>query len=199
MTAPTATATPTLRRGLILAFLRGAVRRSSFAASLVTQYAEKGDLSPDQWAAAERMLEEARTPKEPTTSAPGPSAPVYVPGLDLSSLPVGMYAVPNGTTRLKVQIDRPDEGKWLGWTFVKDGAIYGEGRKYGNQRPGGTYRGEIEDELRAIVADPIAAMAEYGRLTSTCGLCHRPLEKKESVDRGIGPWCYRKMREAVGG
>ena len=87
---------------------------------------------------------------------PARSAPVAPanPGLDLSALPAGMYAVPNGETRLKVQIDRPDDEKWNGWIFVKDGAVYGEGRKYGHQSPGWSYKGEIEAELRAILADP---------------------------------------------
>jgi hypothetical protein len=198
MTAPTINR-PAMRHNVVLAYLRGVSRKSELAATLLAEHAAQGDLTPDRWAAAEQMFADARAPQEPTTTVPGPSAPAAPVLLDLSSLPAGMYAVPNGTTRLKVQIDRPDEGKWAGWIFVKDGAVYGEGRKYGHQRPGDRagYRGEIEPELRAIVADPIEAMAEYGRITSTCGLCHRPLENDESVKRGIGPWCYRKMREAL--
>ena len=188
MTAPTITRPAS--RNIVLAFLRGIARKSDFATSLLTQYAERGTLSDPQWAAAERMLDEARSV--------APAAPAN-PGLDLSALPAGMYAVPQGETRLKVQIDKPEEGQWVGWTFVKDGAVYGEGRKYGHQKPGWSYKGAIEPELRAILADPIEAMAEYGRLTSTCGLCHRPLEQKDSVARGIGPWCFKKMSGWVSG
>ena len=198
MTAPTITR-PSASRNIVLAFLRGIARKNPYALDLLSDHASKGDLSDAQWAAAERLLEEARA-QGPRTTVPGPSAPAPAPvaAIDLSDLPAGMYAVPQGETRLKVQIDRPEEGKWADWIFVKDGAVYGEGRKYGHQGPGRTYRGEIEDELRRILADPIEAMAEYGRLTSTCGLCGRPLEKKDSVDRGIGPWCYRKMRGTFG-
>lgn len=113
--------------------------------------------------------------------------------LDLSDLPSGMYAVPNGDTRLKVKIDVITKGKWNGWVFVHDGAEYGTRRKYGNQRPGGTYRGDIEPQLRAILDDPVAAMSEYGRLTGTCGRCGRALEDEESVARGLGSVCYSKL------
>jgi Family of unknown function (DUF6011) len=113
--------------------------------------------------------------------------------LDLSSVPAGMYAVPGGDTRLKVKIDKPTTGRWDGFVFVKDGAVYGEGQRYGMQKPGQAYQGKIEAELRIIAADPMAASAAYGHLTSTCGICRRPLEDAESVARGIGPICARKV------
>lgn len=122
-----------------------------------------------------------------------PSPEGEVLGIDLSGLPSGRYAVPGGDTRLKVQIDNVTTGKWSGWVFVKDAAVYGAGRRYGSQRPGQQYKGEIEDALRAILANPMAAAAEYGRLTNTCGMCGRPLEDEESVARGIGPVCIKKF------
>ena len=113
-------------------------------------------------------------------------------GLDLRSIPSGRYAVPGGTSRLKVEIDVVEKGKWAGWVFVKDAAVYGEGQRYGRQKPGQTYEGKIEKELRIIAADPVAASAAYGRLTDRCGFCNRPLEAKKSVARAIGPDCYAK-------
>ncbi len=133
----------------------------------------------------ERLLKLPRDPKP--VAAPDTDA------LDLRSLPSGRYAVPGGDTRLKVQIDVVEDGKWAGWVFVKDAAVYGQGTKYGCQRPGQGYSGQIEDALRAIMADPYAAMAAYGRLTSVCGLCGLPLENPASVERGIGPVCATKM------
>jgi hypothetical protein len=117
-------------------------------------------------------------------------------GLDLSNVPAGTYAVPGGDTRLKVKVDHGKAGtKWEGWTFVKDAAAYGQGQRYGSQRPGQTYRGKIEDALRVIASDPIAAFAEYGRLTGTCGVCGRPLEDEQSVARGIGPICWGRLTD----
>lgn len=131
-------------------------------------------------------LEAAR----PTTVAA--AAPVVSATIDLSTIPAGNYAVPGGDTRLKVEIDRPTKGRWAGFVFVKDAAVYGDGQRYGVQAPGETYKGKIQDALRTIAADPKAASAAYGHLTSTCGRCRRPLEDAESVARGIGPVCAGK-------
>jgi hypothetical protein len=114
-------------------------------------------------------------------------------GLDLSELPSGYYAVPGGDTRLKVRVAHGRLGtRWEGWTFVSDGAEYGQRKRYGSQAPGSTYKGDIEAELRQIVADPREAQAAYGRLTGTCGACGRPLEDETSVAAGIGPVCAEK-------
>lgn len=114
------------------------------------------------------------------------------PIVSLGDVPPGLYAVPDGTTRLKVKIAKP-EGKWAGWTFVSDAGQYGTARRYGTQRPGEPYRGLIAEQLAQIVADPAAASAAYGRLTGTCGICGRPLENEESVARGIGPICAGRV------
>lgn len=135
-------------------------------------------------------------------SATAPAArPAPTSTLDLGALPtpidegyakVGRYGVPGSESRLKVSIEKPVDGKWAGWVFVKDAAEYGEHQRYGSQAPGKFYKGQIEDELRAILADPQAAAARYGQLTSTCGMCGRPLETQESVERGIGPTCLKR-------
>lgn len=160
---------------------------SEFAVSLAQQFADRGRLSERQIAAATSM----RAKCEARAAARQQAAPAE--GLDLSGMISGRYAVPGGDTRLKVQIDVVTKGNWEGWVFVKDAAEYGQGRRYGKQRPGGRYEGEILDALRQILADPKAAAAEYGRLTGTCGVCGRHLEDEESVARGIGPICWAKF------
>lgn len=122
-----------------------------------------------------------------------PAAVEGASGLDLSSLPSGRYAVPGGDTRLKLKIDNVDKGKWEGWVFVKDAAEYGQQKRYGKQAPGKRYSGDVQEALQAILADPKAAAAAYGHLTSTCGVCNAPLENEESVERGIGPICAQKF------
>ena len=122
-----------------------------------------------------------------------PEPTVKSTGVNLTGLPSGMYAVPNGNTRLKVAINSPDSGKWKGWVFVNDGAAYGAQTKYGSQRPGQDYKGQIVNELQTIVDNPVEAMRAYGKLTGTCGRCRRPLEDEESVAYGIGPVCRTKL------
>lgn len=120
-------------------------------------------------------------------------APADVDGIDLSELPAGRYAVPGGDTRLKLQVDRPTEGRWAGYIFVRDAAEYGSGQRYGRQQPGSLYSGAVVEPLRAILADPAAASAAYGRLVGRCGVCSRRLEDEQSVERGIGPVCAQRL------
>ena len=159
---------------------------SDFAQSLHKQYSERGSLSPKQWAAARKMkatmdAKKAAKPEKAET------------GLDLHGLRSGYYAVPDGDTRLKVRVAHGKPGtKWDGWTFVSDGAAYGARKNYGSQRPDGMYRGDIETQLQAIVANPEEAMRAYGKLTGSCGACGRMLEDEDSIAAGIGPICASK-------
>ncbi len=161
----------------LVEFLKGATQ-SRFYQSLYQSYLQYGRLTPRQEECAREGL--AKTLNPPADS-----------GLDLTPLD-GYYAVPDGETRLKVLIQH-GQGKWAGWIFVKDGAIYGTGARFGSQRPGQKYRGKIAKQLEAILADPNEAMAEYGKLTGRCGACHRPLEDETSVALGIGPVCRERL------
>ena len=164
---------------------------SDFARSLFEGGQKYGGLTEKQEAAAYRMKAkvEAREADKAREREALPSS-----GVDLSELVGGLYAVPGDESRLKVRVEHGKEGtKWEGWTFVKDGAVYGGGQRYGTQRPDGDYQGKIVDQLKAILDDPFEAMCEYGRITSTCGACGRPLEDEESVARGIGPVCATKF------
>lgn len=161
---------------------------SEFAQSLASQAKEKGYLSPKQTKAAESMRAKVEAKRKAKDEREAKTT-----GLNLDGVPSGYYAVPGGDTRLKVRIARGKDGsKWEGWTFVSDGAEYGQRRNYGSQRPGGTYRGDIEDALRAIAADPLAARKAYGLLWGVCGSCGRKLEDEESIAAGIGPVCANK-------
>lgn len=157
---------------------------SEFAQSLAAQYAERGSLSPKQVQAAEKMRAKVEARRAAVEAKP------EAKGLDLSAVPSGYYAVPGGDTRLKVRIAHGKDGsKWAGWTFVSDGAEYGQRRNYGSQRPGGFYKGDIVEALQTIASDPKAASMAYGRLVGKCGVCGRVLEDEQSVAKGIGPIC----------
>jgi hypothetical protein len=151
-----------------------------FATSLVRQIEDGRTLSDKQRAIADRIV-----------NGGGKAAPKAT-ALDLSHVPAGIYAVPGGDTRLKVKIDKPEKGKWAGFVFVKDGAEYGEQQRYGMQRPGQTYSGKIEDALRIIAADFVAAAKAYAAITGCCSFCKLPLEDERSVEAGYGPVCASK-------
>lgn len=99
------------------------------------------------------------------------------------------FGVPQGETRLKLMVKFSNDGR----VWVTDAAVYGERTTYGCQRPGQGYKGKCADALRAILADPMAALRAYAALTSECGMCGRPLEDEDSVARGIGPICAGKL------
>jgi hypothetical protein len=165
---------------------------SNFAQSLNTHFDKTGRLSTGQIIAVRKILAEKVTRAQLASKTAAETAS-QGNGLDLRHIPDGRYAVPNGDTRLKVRIEKPEAPtKWAGWVFVSDGADYGQRRRYGRQAPGKTYDGMIEDELRIIAADPKAAAIAYGKLTGTCCLCGRKLENENSVAAGIGPICAQK-------
>ena len=161
---------------------------SDFVASLVRQYDSKGTLSPRQWESLRGM--KAKMDAKATAKVEQAS------DIDLSSLPSGYYSVPDGDTRLKVRVARPTkQSRWHGFIFVSDGGAYGARTNYGRQDEagGGMYTGKIQDQLKAILADPTEAVTAYGKLTGSCGACGRVLEDEDSLSRGIGPICAAKF------
>lgn len=171
---------------------RGYGRGDTFAMSLDSALTAYGEWTERQLAAVEASIaREARWEAERAAKA---AQAATDPNALKLTVPAGLYAVPEGETRLKVRIDRPGDGKWQGFVFVKNGAEYGAGAgtRYGMQRPGGVYQGAITEQLRVINADPRAASAAYGRLTGTCGRCGRKLEDAASIEAGIGPVCAGK-------
>lgn len=164
-----------------IAWIQKNAADNSFAASLRESLARFGTLTERQIEAVRRSLtSEARVFAQ-------------VPDLDISCLPEGRYAVPDGATRLKIRIHRQTQGKYAGWIFVTDAAAYGQQTRYGAQPKGEHYRGKVADALAAILRNPIEALKAYGHLTGTCGVCGRALEDEESVARGIGPICASRL------
>ena len=77
-------------------------------------------------------------------------------------------------------VDKPEDGKWAGRTFVKQQA---SDDKY-------PVRGARRDEVLARIAeDPHGAMIRYGHELGRCGRCGRTLTDEVSRAMGIGPDC----------
>lgn len=177
----------------VVGWLETNSQHNSFASSLLNQLNSRGTLSERQVACVREQLAKSARKREETIQAVIAAEPTGT-GLDLSKLPEGYYAVPQGDTRLKVRIQKPTApSRWAGFVFVSDGAAYGSARKYGRQAPGKSYSGDIVPQLTAILSNPIQACAAYGKLVGRCGVCGRKLEDEESVARGIGPICAGKF------
>lgn len=102
-----------------------------------------------------------------------------------SGVPAGRYAIEvDGTLKFYV-VDRPTEGRWAGYTFVKV------------QASDDTFPVRSREARTAILAqisdDVEGAMLRYGREIGRCGHCGRTLTNEESRARGIGPVCAGKM------
>lgn len=98
----------------------------------------------------------------------------------------GRYAVTTGDTTTLYRVDRPDHGRWDGYTFVNEVDTDGE-----NIRPvKGGERGKV---LALIARDPVTLSRSYGQETGTCGVCGRTLTDPESITAGIGPVCAARF------
>lgn len=85
----------------------------------------------------------------------------------LPDVPEGRYAVIEQDVIVLLRVDRPTEGKWAGWTFVRES-------------PGGLIRGPRRDALLgAIESDIEGAAAMYEAERKARGLLRRELRKRE--------------------
>ena len=100
-------------------------------------------------------------------------------------VPAGRYAVDTEEGHLAFyRVDRPTEGKWAGYTFVKVQASDELHRVRGQA---------AKAVLAKIAVDPQAAMLRYGQEIGECGHCGRTLTDETSRARGIGPVCAGRM------
>lgn len=94
------------------------------------------------------------------------------------------------------EVDKPTEGRWVGYTFVK--RLIGAPSQY---QKVDIKRSDRDEVLRAIDEDPKRAMVDYGKQAKVCGRCASPLSNDDkphphdgltSIQRGIGPVCMFK-------
>lgn len=104
----------------------------------------------------------------------------------LPEVPSGRYAVNGKDGKLRfLHVDRPEEGPWAGWTFVKVQASDDLFRLKGDQ---------VKLALEAILRDgPKEASIRYGHELGACGICGRTLTDETSRANGIGPVCAAKV------
>lgn len=122
--------------------------------------------------------------QRPSQAVQGDDTPRPVPESNLRwrDLPVSRYAVWHRTEERWrfFEVTRPDKGKWLGWTFIRE--LSGENRIKIDPK-------DIPLILGYIEAHTAKAMTDYGKQSNTCSRCHRELTDPVSIKRGIGPDC----------
>lgn len=87
-----------------------------------------------------------------------------------------------------VQVDKPKDGRWVGYIFVK--LLYGAPGDFQKVRAS---KSQAADLLAKIAKDPAKASADFGKHVGQCGVCRSPLTNEESRAYGIGPICRGKM------
>lgn len=151
-------------------------------------------LTPEQMAAADEMLAKGLTRKLASAwidrlralplknsrfarLSKGPDA--------LPDVPQGRYAIDIDGTVKFYHIDKPTDGNWAGFTFVKV-------RASDDLHP----IKNIENKrtiLQAITdQDPAKAARRFGLEIGKCGVCGRTLTDETSRAYGIGPICRDK-------
>jgi len=121
---------------------------------------------------ATEMIQELK--EMPAKNVPSRSSAV-------ESIPEGRYAVEHEGALKFYKIDKPTEGRWAGYTFLKVMAS-DEEHPVKNRE----YREEI---FTLIAQDPEEALKRYGREIGRCGICGRTLTDEDSRALGIGPIC----------
>lgn len=110
------------------------------------------------------------------------AAPVAAPEFEI---PAGRYAIEVDGEVKFYRVDRPTEGRWTGYTFVKVQAS-------DDFFPVRGHAAQVV--LDAIRNDGVlAATVRYGKEIGACGQCGRTLTKPESIEAGIGPICASRF------
>jgi hypothetical protein len=143
------------------------------AEAIVRDYAEL----TGQRGVSKRIDELKATPRPARTVPVAEEAP---------AVPAGRYAVTGeeGHT-VFVKVDRPTEGRWAGYVFVKVQAGDDE------HRVSRATEAALLAKIEAV--GPQAAMIRYGLELGHCGHCGRTLTNEASREAGIGPICLAKM------
>lgn len=145
--------------------------------------AESGG-APVSKAGASELIDWLRS--QPAKAAAKPAAS-DLPGADV--VPAGRYAIDTADGAVNAlafyKVDRPTEGRWAGYVFVKH-LVGGE-----EQRMSFAASKSILGKIAQAGAE--AASARYGHEIGECGICARRLTNDESRERGIGPVCAANM------
>jgi len=129
---------------------------------------------------AERKAEAARDA--------GSQLPTFANARALAGdIPAGRYAIRNGEGEVEFyKIDKPTEGKWANYVFLKIMASDTEYPIKSAARQMSVYKAILE-------VTPAAASRAYGVEIGHCGVCGRTLTDNESIAAGIGPVCAAKL------
>jgi hypothetical protein len=169
----------------IIVELEPMVSWNSFAASLVSQFKRKGELSERQWDAADRMIKKTKATLERKSS--------MTRSVDVSRVKKLLEAA-----KVKKPVFRaaelafslaPPHGKNVGAVYVKRGPDYQGKIMDGSFIPARGCVSATADAVVAVASDPRGEAVKHGKSTGRCSCCGRELTDPISIEMGIGPIC----------
>lgn len=180
-----------------VAFIRKLVaekyNRPGSAEAVLTAY-DEGNVwttltKRDASAMIQELLDmEAQEAKVPTAKASTKGATSFPTAEDL---PEGRYAIDTlegAENKLAFyQVDRPTEGKWAGYVFIK--LLLGGGTGGDLQPERLAMPVQVSVAKRIVEAGPREASLRFGQEVGVCGVCGRGLTNDDSRAAGIGPVC----------
>ena len=99
-------------------------------------------------------------------------------------VPAGRYALVTSDKLEFFKVDRPQRGRWAGYTFLA--------RMHGENHEPIKEAGLKREVLERIAANHEEALRAYGRHFNVCGCCMKDLTDKFSRFFGVGPVCRRR-------
>jgi len=176
--------------------------------SLLVQLVDEKDLSSLPTAQREYLLREPKTfwamskdqasnaitvlktcsPKTPPVPPCENGTAQVAAATNDKEVPQGYYFIVDPTDGVEkfYRINKPQQGKWKGYTFVD---VQASDYFYPVKN-----RQHREAILAEIAKDPITATNQYGIRLGRCGVCGRTLTNRDSRLAGIGPICGPRLR-----
>lgn len=164
-----------------------------FARKIVDQYRNGQGVTARQYEVAVQIANEAKPAKR---NLPEPTGAKVFETLTKADVRRARIVVAGETVLLKSNKAR------TGYTVLQDHHHLGTITDRETFRVGMAYMGRpstsididvLMQAMRDFAADPLATLATFGLKTGTCGICGRRLEDAESVARGIGPVCLKRL------
>jgi len=168
----------------------------TFAQSLLSQYSQRGSLSPRQWPHVTALIERAARPAA-TPAGVGHALPVaglatlqgVFGNATRAGITPGIRATINGA-RLRVTApSRRSAYAGRPILFVRLGDTYAGRIENGAFLPRSATGADALPALQTLLESPLGTLAEIGRFSGTCCYCARELTDPRSVSMGYGPVC----------
>lgn len=170
----------------IMSWLQANASTFGFAQSLLQSIERYGSLTERQFAAAERLANQANQPKAAAMEVSIEAIEVAFKkakgtGLKYPKLRLGGFMFSPA----------PEHGKNAGAIYVKQDGTY-LGKIMGGKLF--AYTDEAtKAEIVKVAQQPHESAVAYGKMFGACAVCNRALSDSESVERGIGPICAEKF------